>query len=151
MDDGTTILLADDDEGQSLLILNGLRKTGFDNEVVRFRNGQEILDFLGEGVGAGGLDPLGTYVLLLDIRMPRADGVEVLRKVRQAGRLKELPVVMLSTTSAPEEIDLCQSLGCDAFMVKPIPQHQFLDMIESIGDFLRNAPALRRKGFLITE
>lgn len=130
------ILVADDDEGHARLIEKNLRRAGLQNEIKRFADGQEILDFLfrrGNGAGRLGDTP---YLLLLDIRMPKVDGVEVLRQLKSDPELKKIPVSMLTTTDDPREVERCHALGCSNYLVKPVDYERFSDAMKQLGLFI---------------
>lgn len=129
------ILLVEDSLKDVELTLAALKKNNFANEVVVARDGVEALDYLyRRGRFASQPDSL-PIVMLLDLKMPRKDGLEVLREVKADGRLKVIPVVML--TSSREEADLVKSyrLGVNAYVVKPVGFSQFVDAIRSTGNF----------------
>jgi len=119
MQDIPSILLAEDDDGHALLVQSALKKAGFHNRVVRFRDGQETLDFFfgADNPRETGASPM---VLLLDIRMPKVDGIEVLRRIRERAELNTLPVIMVTTMDDPGEMTRCLELGCNFYMVKPV-------------------------------
>ena len=77
------------------------------------------------------------YVLLLDIKMPKVDGVEVLRQLKQDDELKKLPVIMVTTTNNPKEIDECYRLGCSHYITKPVDYDAFVETIQKLGLFLK--------------
>jgi CheY-like chemotaxis protein len=129
------ILLVDDSARDVELVLAALKKNNFANEVVIACDGAEALDYLyRRGSFAACTAPL-PMVMLLDLKMPRVDGLEVLRQVKSDERLKRLPVVML--TSSREEADLVRSyeLGVNAYVVKPVGFQQFVDAIRQTGYF----------------
>src|SRR3954453_19811456 len=103
MTNEVVILVADDDLGHARLIEKNLRRAGLNNPIERFENGQEILNFL-FGRGERRRSKEISYLLLLDIRMPQVDGVEVLRQVKLDPELKKIPVLMLTTTDDPREV-----------------------------------------------
>nr|MBP6785042.1 response regulator [Verrucomicrobiales bacterium] len=76
------------------------------------------------------------YLLLLDIRMPKVDGVEVLRQLREDPELRKLPILMLTTADDPREVIRCHALGCSNYVVKPVDYGQFADAISKIGSFI---------------
>jgi CheY-like chemotaxis protein len=131
------IILAEDDEGHASLIIKNLKRAGFRNNFLHFQDGQEVLDFLfmrGEGVHR----ILGkSYLLLLDIRMPKVDGVEVLRQIKEDSELSKLPVIMVTTTDDPREIENCHKLGCNVYITKPVDYEQFTDAVKKLGLFLK--------------
>jgi len=130
-----TLLIAEDDDGHAELIQDLLEESGVGNSRIRFRDGQEVLDFLG-GKGPATIEPGHSYLLLLDIRMPRVDGVEVLRQMRADPGLKNIPVIMLTTTDDPREIQECYSLGCNCYVTKPVGFDQFTNVLRQLGLFL---------------
>ncbi len=135
-----TILIAEDDDGHAELIIENLRDAGINNQIVRFRNGQEALDFFFNGSQSGGTVTGRihgqAYMLLLDIRMPKVDGVEVLRQIKADPELKKMPVLMLTTTDDPREIEKCYSLGCSCYITKPLDYKQFSETLTRLGLFL---------------
>lgn len=133
-----TILIAEDDDGHAELIEENLRESGLKNTIIRFRDGQEALDFLfGEPSETQPRRVRGqAYMMLLDIRMPRVDGVQVLQRLKQDPELKSMPVIILTTTDDPREIQNCYALGCSCYITKPIDYQKFSDMLTRLGLFL---------------
>jgi CheY-like chemotaxis protein len=137
------ILLAEDNEHDVELTLDALAENRLANEVVVVRDGAEALDYLYRR-GAYRLREEGNpVVLLLDLKMPKVDGLEVLRQVKQDGALRQMPVVML--TSSREESDLVESyrLGVNAYVVKPVEFSRFVEAVRELGVFwavLNEAP-----------
>ncbi len=135
MNDSVVILIAEDDDGHFSLITKNLTRAGIGNEVIQFRDGQETLNFLfREGSGPKRVKNV-PYILLLDIRMPKVDGIAVLKRLKQDPALSRMPVVMLTTTDDPEEVDLCHSLGCSLYIAKPVEYNEFTQMIRKMGAF----------------
>src|SRR4051812_14349936 len=131
------IVLAEDDDGHATLVQRNLERSGMLNGCTRVRDGQEALDLLrGEGAYAG-QPPLGQALLLLDIKMPRVDGIEVLRQVRAHSRAAMMPVIMLTTTDDPREIERCYQLGCNVYITKPVDYQAFVEAIKRLGLFLQ--------------
>jgi CheY-like chemotaxis protein len=129
------ILLVEDNERDIELTLAALEEYNLANEVVVARDGAEALDFLHErGQFTGHTNGL-PVVVLLDLKMPKVDGLEVLRKMRADNHLKLIPVVMI--TSSREEQDLVQSykLGVNAYVVKPVDFQKFVESIKQLGFF----------------
>lgn len=129
------ILIAEDDDGHARLIEKNLSRAGLHNPIERFRNGQEILDFL-LCRSARRRSVEMSYLLLLDIRMPQVDGVEVLRQVKADAELRKMPVIMLTTTDDPREVERCHALGCSTYIVKPVVYEKFAEAINRIGLFI---------------
>lgn len=134
-DNNVTILMAEDDDGHARLVQERFESVGVSNPVIRFRDGQETWDFL-SGAAKPGVESGKGYLLLLDIRMPGLDGVEVLRRVKQDPRLKNMPVIMLTTTDDPKEISACYELGCNNYLTKPVEFDRFAEVIKRLGLFL---------------
>lgn len=132
----TTILVAEDDEGHAKLLERNLRRASVANPMVFFKDGRETLDFLLET----GPEPHrvhgGSYLLLLDLRMPRVDGIEVLRQIKRREGLRGLPVIILTTTDDPREVEQCHKLGCSAYITKPVAYEDFVGRIKTLGLFL---------------
>jgi CheY-like chemotaxis protein len=130
------ILIADDDLGHARLIQKNLARAGLSNPIEHFENGQEILDYLFGRATNRKRSPGTSYLLLLDIRMPKVDGVEVLRQVRQDPELRKMPVCMLTTTDDPREVNRCHELGCNNYIVKPVDYDKFAEAIRQLGLFV---------------
>jgi len=130
------ILIAEDDAGHARLIEKNLSRAGLHNKIERFANGQAVLDFLFRR-GAAPHRVLDTpYLLLLDIRMPQVDGVEVLRQVKEDPELRKLPVIMLTTTDDPREVERCHAIGCASYIIKPVDYEKFAEAIKSMGLYI---------------
>lgn len=130
------ILIADDDDGHATLIQEQLEDSGVNNPIRRFCNGAEIWSFLAaEGPGPH-RDPSRAYLLLLDIRMPKMDGVEVLRRIKGNPVLRNLPVIMLTTTDDPREVAECYALGCNSYVTKPVNFDDFSEVVKRLGLFI---------------
>lgn len=130
-----TIVIVDDDEGHTILIRQNLEAAGVTNQFMTFRDGQAALNFFLAGPGVA---PKGdqTYLMLLDIRMPKVSGVEVLRQLKAHAELKKLPIIMLTTTDDAREVERCHELGCNAYLQKPIDYDRFTDLVQKLGLFL---------------
>ncbi len=133
------ILLTEDDDGHAFLIERNLRRAGLMNRIIRFVSGDDVLRFLMQGAPADG-GPVReqgvSYLLLLDIRLPGTDGVEVLRQIKAHPDLKRMPVIMVTTTDDPREIDRCHDLGCNSYITKPVDADAFMNAIRQLGLFL---------------
>src|SRR5690242_19094798 len=129
------ILIADDDSGHARLIQKNLQRAGLHNPTEWFENGQDILDFLFQR-GRRVRSKDSSYLLLLDIRMPQVDGIEVLRQTKADSELKKIPVLMLTTTDDPREVERCHVLGCNNYVVKPVDYEKFSDAVKQLGMFI---------------
>lgn len=130
------VLIAEDDDGHATLIEKNLRRAGLLNEIIRFKDGQETLDFLFEKGKAKKRKHDMSYLLLLDIRMPKVGGIEVLRQIKADKELKKLPIIMITTTDDPREVEKCFELGCSNYITKPIEYESFMEAIRQLGLFL---------------
>ena len=130
-----SILLAEDSPADAEMAIDALREAHLVNPIVHVEDGIDCMDYLlSRGKYAGRPEGLPA-VLLLDIKMPRMDGLEVLRELRNHDALKRLPVVVL--TSSREETDLARSwdLGVNAYVVKPVDSEQFFHAVKTLGRF----------------
>jgi len=127
-----TILIVDDDEGHAILIRENLEAAGLSNRIRHFRDGQAILDFFFKDRPTPG----DAFLVLLDIRMPKVDGIEVLRRIKSDPNLRRLPVIMLTTTDDSREIARCHELGCNVYMQKPVDYDRFSEAIRRLGGFV---------------
>ncbi|MEW6353511.1 MAG: response regulator [Pseudomonadota bacterium] len=132
-----TIILAEDDEGHAQLIQRSLKRVGFVNEVVHVQNGQEVLDYIFAQGDFAGRVHANRLLILLDINMPRMDGIETLRQLKARESTRSIPVVMLTTTDDPNEIERCYQLGCGVYITKPVDGERFSEAINKLGLFLQ--------------
>jgi CheY-like chemotaxis protein len=127
-----TILIVDDDEGHAILIRENLEAAGLTNRIEHFRDGQAVLDYFFHNPAA----QRDTYLVLLDIRMPKVDGIEVLRRLKADPELRKLPVIMLTTTDDTREVERCHQLGCSVYIQKPVDYDRFAEAIRRLGLFV---------------
>ncbi len=131
------ILIAEDDDGHAELIQSGLEVSGICNKILRFTNGEEVWHFL-SGIAHGIVrDKSKTYLLLLDINMPKMDGIEVLKRLKTDKELKDIPVMMLTTTDDPREVEACYRLGCNVYITKPVDFIKFAETLKRLGLFIQ--------------
>jgi two-component system response regulator len=127
------VLLVEDSDADAEMTLRTLRKRGIANRIERVRDGVEALDYL-RSQGGFSERPAGLpRLVLLDLKMPRMDGLQVLREMKSDARLRTVPVVMM--TSSREEGDLIQSyeLGVNSYVVKPVDFSAFAETIAQVG------------------
>jgi len=130
-----TILLVEDSDADAEMTIDALRQAKLANPIVHVEDGVEALDYLfARGDYADKANGVPA-VVLLDIKMPRLDGIEVLREIRGSDKFKHVPVVILS--SSREETDLARSwdLGVNAYVVKPVNASQFFEAVQTLGQF----------------
>lgn len=127
-----TILISEDDRGHFILMKHCLRNAGIDNEIVWLCDGQETLDFIFTHNGQLNLPSDDKHILLLDIRMPKIDGIEILEEIKKDDRLDHLPVVIVTSSDNPDNIRRCRDLGCDGYIVKPLDE-EAIALIERLA------------------
>ena len=133
MADGV-ILLVEDNEVDEELTLRALDTNKIKNEVVVARNGVEALDYLwGTGIHAGRDTAQMPRVILLDLNLPKIDGLEVLRRVRADERTQLLPVVILTSSKEQQDMIESYSLGANSYIRKPVDYDQFVEAIRQLG------------------
>jgi len=131
------VLMVEDDPGHATLVRRNLTRAGVLNEVIWAKDGQEALDYVRQEGKYLGCDHNGHLVILLDINMPKVDGVEVLRQLKANEETKKIPVMMLTTTDDPREIELCYGLGCSVYVTKPVEYEKFREAVQQLGLFLQ--------------
>jgi CheY-like chemotaxis protein len=132
MNDDFLILLTEDDEAAANLIQMNLKRAGVKN-IQWVKNGQEALQFL----RSDGADRIEHIFMLLDINMPVMDGIETLRLIKNDDSLKKVPIVMLTTTDNPEEVEKCYQLGCNFYVKKPVDYKAFMSTVKDIVSFAK--------------
>jgi CheY-like chemotaxis protein len=134
-----SVVIADDDEGHATLVRRNLRRGGLASDPVHVRDGQEVLDYMYRRGGWSTRSEHDALVLLLDLNMPRLGGIEVLRRLKGDARLTRIPVIVLTTTDDPVEVDRCYALGAAACIVKPLDSVAFSDAVQRLAQFLMAA------------
>ncbi|HLX00842.1 MAG TPA: response regulator [Trinickia sp.] len=132
-----SIILIEDDDGHATLIQRNLRRAGLTNGFIRLADGQEAIDYFFGDDARFEHDALSAPVILLDLKMPRIDGLEVLRRLKTDPRTASLPVIMLTTTDDPREIERCYELGCNVYVTKPVESEAFIEAVRRLGFFLQ--------------
>ncbi|MBW2246139.1 MAG: response regulator [Deltaproteobacteria bacterium] len=128
------ILLVEDNPDDELLAIRALEKNNIMNEVVVARDGAEALDYLfGAGAYTGRDMSVMPQIILLDLKLPKIDGLEVLRRLRNNERTKLLPVVVLTSSKEDRDLTECYSLGANSYIRKPVNFAQFTEAIRQLG------------------
>jgi CheY-like chemotaxis protein len=131
-----TIVMVEDDAGHARLIERNLRRAHITNDIVVLRDGQEAVDYFfpaDADKAAGRSMPL---LVLLDLNLPGLDGYQVLARLKADERTRRIPVIILTTTDDPREIERCYALGCNVYITKPVEYEQFTEAIRKLGLFL---------------
>lgn len=130
-----SILLAEDDPKDAELTLAALAEHNLANKVAKVRNGEEALDYLYRR-GKFATRPVGNPIfMLLDLKMPKVNGLEVLRQIKSDPELKMMPVVMLTSSREAPDLIECYKLGVNAYVVKPVDFHDFITAVKELGVF----------------
>lgn len=130
------ILLVEDDPNDVELICEALKEQAkIANEVAVARDGAEALDYLRRRGAFAGRPAGNPVVVLLDIKLPKLSGIEVLREIKKDANLKLVPIVMLTSSREPSDLKDCYALGVNAYVVKPVKFEEFFAAVKSIGVF----------------
>ena len=128
-----TILIVEDDEGHALLIRQILEEAGLTNQIHHFHDGQAAVDFFSQRPA---FDHSEAFLVLLDIRMPKLDGIQVLRWLKADPIFARIPVIMLTTSDDTREVERCYELGCNVYIQKPVDYEKFAEAIRRLGQFV---------------
>ena len=129
------ILLAEDDPKDVELTINALDEYNLANDILVVRNGVEALDYLYRR-GAFAQEPDGNpIVILLDLKMPKVDGIQVLRQIKSDKHLQMIPVVVLTSSNESQDLETCYQLGANAYVVKPVKFTDFVEAVREVGMF----------------
>ena len=130
-----TILLVEDNQNDVELTIEALSENNLANRVVVVRDGVEAMEYLRCQGKFAERKKGNPAVLLLDNKMPRMDGIEVLRTIRSDNALKSIPVVMLTSSREEPDLKRCYELGVNAYVVKPVNFKEFIDAVKHVGIF----------------
>ena len=129
-----TILLIEDNGDDELLTIRALKKNNISNEIVVMRDGQQVMEYLfGGGVDGVKLEDELPQVVLLDLKLPKIDGLEILEAIRNNKKTQLLPVVILTSSSEDEDIVKGYKLGANSFIRKPVNFNDFVDAVGRLG------------------
>jgi two-component system, response regulator len=129
------ILYAEDDENDRELTLAALSDCGIDNRIDVVNDGQEVLDYLNYNGKYQDRKNESPILILLDIKMPKVDGIQVLEVIKSDDRYKAIPVVMLTSSSLEQDLLKSYNLGANAFVVKPVDFDEFFEAVKRVGVF----------------
>jgi two-component system response regulator len=130
------ILVVEDNPDDEALMLRALKKNGIANEIVVARDGVEALDYLfGEGQYSGRDGKNVPELILLDLKLPKIDGLDVLKRLREDDRTKYVPVVVLTTSSEQRDIVESYDLGANSYVTKPVDFREFMEATRQLGTY----------------
>lgn len=129
MRNAAEILLVEDNPNDAELTIRALKKNNLANNLIHVEDGQEALDYLFDE------DNEMPRVILMDVKMPRVDGIEVLRKLKSDEKRKKIPIVMLTSSKEDKDIIEAYSFGVNAYIVKPVDFNQFVNAVTQLGFF----------------
>ena len=135
MNDLKRVLLVEDDPKDMELTLEALGQFNLANEVFVARDGAEALDYLFKRGQFSGRTSGNPVVILLDLKLPKVSGLEVLKQIRESKDLKMIPVVILTSSREEKDVNEGYSLGTNAYVVKPVEFHQFVEAVKQLGAF----------------
>lgn len=127
------ILLVEDCEEDYFLTKRSLTKSGIKNPLIRVENGDVALNFLHKRAGFEEAPTPG--IVLLDLNMPGTDGWEVLAEVKKDEKLRKIPVVVLTTSSASQDVERCYAAGANSYIVKPVEFESFMTAVQRLRDY----------------
>lgn len=128
------ILFVEDSEDDAMLTMRALKKSGLDNKLHHVKDGAEALDFMYcRGVYASRNFQEHPKLILLDLKMPKVSGMEVLEKIKSDPNIKSIPVVILTSSQEDPDIKKCYNLGANSYIVKPVDSDKFFQSIKELG------------------
>lgn len=134
VDDEVEILLVEDSTSDAELTIRALKKRNLANKLIHLKNGAEALDFIFGRGAYSGRDVLKVpKVILLDLKMPKVNGLEVLEKIRTDEKTKTIPVVVLTSSNEDPDIAACYALGVNSYIVKPVDFDNFVTAVSQLG------------------
>ncbi len=132
--DNVEILFVEDSEDDAILTIRALTKSGFTNKLLHVKDGAEALNFMyGLGIYALRDVKVNPKLILLDLKMPKVSGMQVLEKVKSDPSLRSIPVVILTSSKEDPDVAKCYALGANSYIVKPVDSDSFFRAIKEIG------------------
>jgi len=140
------ILLIEDNPNDSELTIRALKKNNFINKIIHLKDGAEALDFLFcEGVNAGHEKNSKPKAIILDLKMPKVNGIEVLTRIKSDPQTKAIRVIVLTSSNEDPDVAACYALGVNSYIVKPVGFDKFTEAVAQLGLYwllLNQPPAL---------
>ena len=129
------ILFVEDNDDHAELVMRSMEEHRVANHIFRVSDGEEALDFLFERGEYADEEVARPHVVLLDLRLPKVDGLEVLERIKQDEKLRKMPVVVLTTSEKESDIAKAYDLNANAYLVKPVDFEKFVDLMRDLGFF----------------
>jgi two-component system response regulator len=134
METAAEIILVEDNPSDADLIKRALNKNNVANKILHLKDGQEVIDYLfGEGQWKGRTTANTPKVILLDLKMPKVSGIEVLKKIKSNEETRSIPVVILTSSKEDPDIKECYKLGVNSYVVKPVGFEEFSSTVAQMG------------------
>ncbi|MGN6438959.1 MAG: response regulator [Agriterribacter sp.] len=134
MSESYDLILAEDNPSDAELIMRVLRKTGVAENILHVDDGAQLLDYVfATGIYEGRNAAECPKLIIMDLKMPRVDGLEALRQIREQQQTKSIPVVLLTSSQEPDDVRSAYTLGVNSYVVKPMDFDNFMKIISSIG------------------
>lgn len=128
------ILLVEDSPYDAELFIRVMKKNNLGNKLIHLKNGEEALQYIfAEGKFSGRIFENFPKVIVLDLKMPKISGIEVLRKIKSDLRTKQIPVVVLTSSKEDPDIEECYRLGVNSYVVKPVQFEEFVKAVSELG------------------
>jgi two-component system response regulator len=128
------ILIVEDTRSDAEMTIRAIKKANISNKIIHLRDGQQALNFLaGTGEYAGRDVTRKPKVILLDLKMPKVSGIEVLEKIKVSDLTKHIPVVVLTSSKENPDIEKCYALGVNSYIVKPVGSADFIQVVSNLG------------------
>ena len=125
------LVMIEDDEGHATLIKKNLNRAGIGNKMIHLQDGAKAAEYF-FGQNSNDL-PHDKTLILLDLNLPEIDGYEILRRLKSEEHTRNIPIIVLTTTDNPKEVDRCYELGCNVYITKPVAYDSFADAIQKLG------------------
>lgn len=128
-----TMIMIEDDEGHATLIKKNLGRAGIGNKIIHLKDGAKAMEYF---FGSQNLEAHDKTLVLLDLNLPEIDGYEILFRLKSESHTHNIPIIVLTTTDNPKEVDRCYELGCNVYITKPVEYYNFADAIQKLGMML---------------
>jgi two-component system response regulator len=136
IDNNIQIILAEDNQTTADLTINAFRKNNVKNDIVHLTDGQELLNYIYDSVNVDEkYSPILPKIILLDLKMPKVNGMEVLMQLKSNSQTKHFPIIVLSSCDLESDIHQCYELGANSYIVKPVSFSEFIITIKGLSNY----------------